>query len=215
MWNFKTEWKAYNDPSGPRADGLSVGKYADGADVYIGRASYSGYLTPGSLRIAQVPIEWSGLSIEYGGAERVIRSNVEYYAKDSDCNYKWVSSSYGARVDKAVSYRAQGYDFYVGRVYYGNRWFAGKISFGHQCMYFGSGGAAYNVKTYEVLTCEKIVTTTQRATTTTERTTTKRTTTKKPEVVDIEVINNKLEQELSNTQELLDRLMLENLKLKS
>jgi hypothetical protein len=59
----------------------------------------------------------AGLYFEYGAAEHLITTGVEYYAKEPTCDYKWVPSSNGQNVENAIQFRSSPYTFYPGRTF--------------------------------------------------------------------------------------------------
>lgn len=154
------EWKPFNGPSGPSAEGISAGLFSDGKESYVGRGTYNGHLAPGTLLIEDAINRTAGLYIEYGGIERYLTSNVEYYAKSPECNYNWIASSDGKTVANAISYKSDGFTMYVGRIFAESSWFVGKVPIETHIIYYGQGKVS---PTYEVLVCEPIPTTSELA----------------------------------------------------
>lgn len=152
---FSSEWKPFNGPSGPLSDGISAGLNEFSKDSYVGRGTVSGQLAPAKLMIEATSVYGSGLYFEYGGKEHYLTTNVEYYAKEDDCTYKWFPSSGGEVILNAVQFRSPPYTFYVGRTNSFNSVQVGKVTLEHHVMYYAYGGEGYSTPTYEVLVCEK------------------------------------------------------------
>lgn len=148
------EWKSYNAPSGPLLEGISAGLFADGVESYVGRGTVSGQLAPGTLLIVDSVNRTAALYMEYGGKEYNLTSNVHYFAKSSNCNYIWVASSGKLVVPNAIAYKASGFTFYVGRIFYQvlNAWYVGKIPLELGLLYYAKGKT---ISTYEVLVCQR------------------------------------------------------------
>lgn len=144
---FWIDWKPFNGPKGPQTDGLSAGQDDQGRECYIGRGTYQRQLAPGKLLIEGDV----GLYIEHSHNEHRITSNVEYYAKEPTCNYKWVPSSKGEAVVNAVQYNGTTHIFYVGRTFASNSMEVGKIHLGEPRLHYGKG---HQIELYEVLVCD-------------------------------------------------------------
>lgn len=97
----------------------------------------------------------AGLYFEHSHKEHYLTSNIEYYAKEEDCTYKWVPSSNGEVVANAIQFRSPPFTFYPGRTNAFNSVQVGKVTLEHRVMYYAYGGKGYSVRTYEVLVCVK------------------------------------------------------------
>ena len=148
---FVSDWSSYSDPSGPISNGLSAGLDSLGNEIYIGRGTFNGYLTPGRLAIKTVCTKTPGVYVEFDGIERQITTNIEYYAKNPKCNYKWVPSSNGATVSNAIMIQTiNSVTYYVGRVLAGGSLHVGKVFLNYKMIY----ESGLVTSTYEVLVCE-------------------------------------------------------------
>lgn len=147
------DWKPFNGPSGPLVDGISAGLFVDGKDSYVGRGTVYGQLAPGTLLIEDSIVRKAGLYIEHSYINHLITLNVEYYAKNPACNYKWVESSNGQTIFNAVNYNSDGYTMYVGRIFDDDSWHVGKVPIETGIIYYGEGKSSAR---YEVLVCEEI-----------------------------------------------------------
>ena len=136
--------------------GISAGLNEYGKESYVGRGTFNGQLAPGKLMIdgAGVPYQ-PALYFEWDNFEHVLTEGVEYYAKESRCNYKWVPSSNGQKVSNAVGFRSEPYTFYVGRTTTFSSTQVGKVTLEHNTMYYAYGGKGYSVNNYEVLVCDE------------------------------------------------------------
>lgn len=160
-------WKKWMHSDAPARDGVFVGVNEYNEECYIGRALVNGrQLAIGKLLI-ESKTNQAGLYLEYGNVEHYIASGIEYYAKEPTCDYEWVSSSNGQVVRNAVQFSSDSYTFYPGRAFLQGSIQVGKVTLEHQVMYYGWGGVARSTGSYEVLTCNKIKTTTPSVTTTT------------------------------------------------
>jgi hypothetical protein len=88
--------------------------------------------------------------MEYGYAENRVTRSVEYYAKQPECNYKWVESAYGNDVKNAIEFYDKEEQFYVGRISSERGVLVGKVSNKWKKIHYGRGIESFN---YEVLTC--------------------------------------------------------------
>lgn len=120
--------------------------------MYIGRANIDGQLVIGKLLING---PWKGLWMAYGGKEQQTITGVQYYAKESRCNYSWKPSSNGETVKNAVGFSSAPFTFYVGRAYDSNSVQVGKVTLEHRTMYYAYDGSEKTVDSYEVLVCKK------------------------------------------------------------
>jgi hypothetical protein len=145
------------DPAGPIYRGISAGLF-EGKECYVGRGEYivneeRSQLAPGMLLIENTKTHLAGFYMEYDRDERKITENVEYYAKEPDCDYKWVFAAHGSNVSNAIQFKSGVETFSVGRITKSD----GSIIVGKvgqwKKIHFGKGEeSAY----YEVLTCEPI-----------------------------------------------------------
>lgn len=106
-------------------------------------------MTPGRLIPQTVGTKTPGVYIEFNGIERQLTTNIEYYAKNPKCNYKWVPSSNGATVPNAIT-STSSVTYYVGRVSAGGSLHIGKVFVSLYMIY----EAGVVVRSYEVLVCE-------------------------------------------------------------
>ena len=146
------DWQPFSDVETIKIYGLSAGLDSLGNEIYIGRGTYSGYLTPGRLVPQTVGTRTPGVYVEFNGLERQITTNIEYYAKNLTCNYKWVASSNGAIVANAISFLSfDSTTYYVGRVIAGGSLHLGKVLVTLNMIYENGTIAS----SYEVLVCER------------------------------------------------------------
>lgn len=96
-----------------------------------------------------------GVYVEFNYQEHFLTSNIEYYAKDENCNYKWVPSSKGEHLKDAVEYKSGPYTFYMGRAFLHGSMQVGKVTLEAGTMYYAFGGKHNKVDSYEVLICKK------------------------------------------------------------
>lgn len=94
--------------------------------------------------------------MEHSRANQYKTSGVEYYAKDSQCNYKWVPASNGQFVENAIQYYQSPYTFYVGRIFKPDTVIIGKAPRETNVMYYCYKNHCTDIRTYEVLICEKL-----------------------------------------------------------
>ena len=139
----------------PATFGISAGLNEFGKTSYVGRGRYFGQLAPGRLMIEATSAYEPALYLAWDTSSHVITKGVEYYAKESRCDYKWVPSSNGEIVPNAIMFRSLSFTFYVGRTKSFNSVQVGKVSLEHHTMYYAYGSKAYSVKNYEVLVCNK------------------------------------------------------------
>ena len=139
----------------PATFGISAGLNEFGKNSYVGRGRYFGQLAPGKLMIEATSAYGPALYLAWDTSSHVITKGVEYYAKESRCDYKWVPSSNGEIVPNAIMFRSLSFTFYVGRTKSFNSVQVGKVSLEHHTMYYAYGRKAYSVKNYEVLVCNK------------------------------------------------------------
>lgn len=151
---LRVEWKQYDGPSGPMKDGFKAGLTEDGKDIYIGRSIYDGEKAPAKLLIESTAEYNAGLYFPYGGLEYHITENLEYYAKEPTCDYKWVKSSFGGVVSNAVEYDYSLKKFYIGR---SSDKKIGKVVLLYKKMYFSHEGKEYERDFYDVLVCDEKV----------------------------------------------------------
>jgi hypothetical protein len=149
-----TTWKSFNQSQDAIADGLSAGKDAEGNDVYIGRGTVDGWLTPGKLVLKDSGTEKAGVHVELGLEDNLITSDFEYYAKNQNCNYSWVPSDYGWAVANAVETITRDLLYYVGRAFQHGSVQVGKV-FLYKGMFYAFNGTGHEAKPYEVLICER------------------------------------------------------------
>lgn len=135
-------------------DGLTAGKDADGNEIYIGRGDVDGWLTPGKLLAKETEKSKAGLYVELGWEEHLITSDLEYYAKNPDCNYTWVPSADGWAVANAVETISHPVIYYVGKAFEHGSTQVGKV-FLYRGMYYTFNGTAQKTTSYEVLVCER------------------------------------------------------------
>ena len=95
----------------------------------------------------------AGVYVEFYGLERYLTKNLEYYAKDPACSYRWQPSSNATTVARAISVTGQKY-YYVARVFAQGSLHVGKVLVRNK-MFFGFNGIGYNVVSYEVLVCDR------------------------------------------------------------
>lgn len=139
-------------------DGFNAGLNRYGKDMYIGRATYLGEMAPAKLLIESTADYNSGLFFPYGGFEYHLTNNIEYYAKESTCDYRWVKSSFGQRVEGAVQYDYNNITFYIGQSTEMGEKEVGKVVLLYKKMYFSHLGKEYERSFYDVLVCdEKLV----------------------------------------------------------
>lgn len=135
---------------------MSAGLDSEGKEIYIGRGVVNSFVTPGRLLIEDDGEKKAGVYVELSLEEHLITTKIEYYARNSICNYKWVPSSNGEIVTNAVETQAvsESIIYYVGRVSANGSLHVGKVLVSQQ-MYYGSNGKAYEAASYEVLICER------------------------------------------------------------
>lgn len=98
----------------------------------------------------------AGIYLAYGGSPIYKTQDVEYYAKEENCSYKWVQSSKGREVENAIQFNSQAFTFYVGRIIAFNSIQVGKVtSPTHNVMYYAWGASNHATSMYEVLVCDK------------------------------------------------------------
>jgi hypothetical protein len=136
--------------------GISAGKNNLGKSCYIGRGLHNRQMVPGRLMVEPTQSAAVGLYIEYALKEHFLTSNIEFYAKEPNCNYKWIPSSNGQDVTNAVQFKNDSYTFYMGRAFLHGSTQVGKVVLDHRVMYFAFGGKGFATATYEVLTCESL-----------------------------------------------------------
>lgn len=151
-----TEWKPYTGPSGPLADGISAGLNEFSKQSFVGRGTVQGQLAPAKLMIEATDVYGAGLYFEHSHIEHYLTTGIEYYAKEDDCNYKWVPSTGGEIVPNAIQFRSSPYTFYVGRTNSFNSIQVGKVTLEHHVMYYGYGGKGHSTPNYEVLVCNRV-----------------------------------------------------------
>ena len=95
----------------------------------------------------------AGVYVEFYELERYLTSNLEYYAKDPACSYRWQPSSNATTVARAISVTGQKY-YYVARVYAQGTLIVGKVLVRNK-MYYAINGIGYTSMTYEVLVCDR------------------------------------------------------------
>lgn len=140
-----------------------------GEEAYIGFATFNRQSAPAELVLSD---QYYGLYFPWGAKVYHITENIQYYAKEPNCEYKWISSSSGQNVHKAIKNSSpDGYTFYIGRTAAHNTWHVGKVTLEHKVLYYGHNMLTQKTAHYEVLICNKITPTTS-TTTTTQRTTT-------------------------------------------
>lgn len=152
------EWRSFEDPNLTAKQGISAGKNHLGKSCYIGRAVYNRQLIPGRLMIEPTHSSSVGLYVEYALKEHLLTSNIEFYAKEPNCFYKWVPSSNGQDVTNAIQFKNDSYTFYIGRAFLQGATQVGKVLLEHRVLYFAFMGRGYSSAVYEVLLCEPIVT---------------------------------------------------------
>lgn len=141
----------------------------------MGRGTYNGLTSPAELIISG---SRSGLHFPYAGQVYRVQNDIEYYAKDPNCDYKWVSSEDGNTVAKAIKFSRRvsntPYTFYVGRIFVQQGFHVGKVRLERGVIYYGYQGKEHSSSTYQVLICDKIpsIKSTTPATTPTPATTT-------------------------------------------
>lgn len=150
-----TVWRSYSHPCLPARDGISAGLNEFGRHSYVGRGTYEGQLAPGKL-MTEPNGYAAGLYFAYGDNEIVITSEVEYYAKEPPCDYRWVPSSNGQIVSNAIQLTSHPYTFYVGRIHTFDSIQVGKVTLEHRVMYYAFNGRSHRTANYEVLTCVRI-----------------------------------------------------------
>jgi hypothetical protein len=110
-------------------------------------------LTPGRLQLQDEGSRKAGVYIELNSGEFVITSNLEYYAKNPNCNYKWIPSENGKPVVDAVETVSGTVIYYIGRTFAYGSLQVGKV-FVSRGMFYTHNGRGYKVLTYEVLICD-------------------------------------------------------------
>lgn len=126
-------------------------------DMYIGRTTFREELAPAKLLINSSFGYTAGLFYPYGGSEYHITDNIEYYAKEPSCAYRWVNSSKGADVPNAVNFTSGFHTLYIGRVDFRGAKEVGKVALLYKKMYVAFEGKEYEQSEYEVLVCDEKV----------------------------------------------------------
>ena len=151
------DWTAWSPGSmDPALDGISAGLDTSGKDVYVGRGVHKAHLAPGKLMIEEASDAKRALYLEWSQEEQVLTEEVEYYAKESHCEYAWVPSDHGKIVPGAVTFRSYPYTYYIGRATIYNSTQVGRVNLERFQMFYAYGGKGYQVNTYEVLVCNII-----------------------------------------------------------
>lgn len=97
-----------------------------------------------------------GLHFPYGSVVNLLISDIQYYAKEPDCEYKWLPSLNGRVVGKSIDVQSpSGKVYQIGRVFANNSWHVGAVFAYHGGMHYGYLGAAQFTRSYEVLICIK------------------------------------------------------------
>lgn len=146
----------YSNDTKPSMDGISAGLNQLSEEIYVGLGSFKQQTSPAGLIISG---ENLGLLFPYGKNVLHLKSNLKYYVKESDCEYKWVTSSHGAAVYQAISVLSPPYTFYVGRVFSFDAHHLGSVNLQHRVMYYAFNETTKTSTSYEVLTCNRRYTT--------------------------------------------------------
>jgi hypothetical protein len=133
-FQFLLDWRTFNDPSLAAKLGISAGKNHLGKNCFIGRGILNRQLTPGRLMIEPTQSSAAGLYVEFALKEHLLTSNVEFYAKEANCNYKWIPSSNGQDVTNAIQFKNDSYTFYIGRAFLQGSTQVGKVVLEHRVM---------------------------------------------------------------------------------
>ena len=141
-------WIPFNNTQVSNHNALSAGQDSQGNEIYIGRGMNINILTPGRISFEAFGNKQTGLYIESNKTERLITINVEYYANNRSCDYKWVPSSGGKVVVNAVGVFGVK-KYYIGRVVARGSLQLGKVALGSKLFYAPDGVAS----SYEVLVC--------------------------------------------------------------
>lgn len=147
-------WKPYLNATQPFLDGISGGTNQLKEEIYVGLATFKSQTSPAELIISGENI---GLHFPYGRKVEHLKSNLKYYAKESDCEYKWVAK--GGGVDQAIQVLSPPYNFYIGRVFSFESYHVCSVNLQHRVFYYGLNGTTRTSASYEVLTCKRSYTT--------------------------------------------------------
>lgn len=120
----------------------------------MGLGTYKGQTAPSEIIISGPR---KGVWMAHGGVTVKITSDAFYYAKDDNCDYKWIWSASGNIVTRAVGFKDPNYIFYVGRASTSGFINVGKVTLEHKVIYFNHDGKEKFNAAYEVLTCDKVV----------------------------------------------------------
>lgn len=151
------EWVQYYNDDQPSIDGIFVGDNVNGDAVYVGLIDHDGRAAPGQL-ILSGPRK--GFYLGYAGRLIKRTSGIKYFKKESGCDYKWIQSSRGERISNAVFSSNNRFTFYVGRIFSGGVYHAGRVALHHNDIRYAFNGKESRSKTdYEVLICDKTETT--------------------------------------------------------
>jgi hypothetical protein len=143
------DWKPYSSARDVIRSGITAGKNGDGEDVYVGRGSIKGQLTPGSLLVEGNGRSNASVYVEWGYEEHELTSDLEYFAKEKSCDYRWLPSSDGFFALDTIQFSSKNEKLLVGRILNDNSWTVGKVRPGYGIFY----GKGHQSKVYEVLKC--------------------------------------------------------------